>query len=69
VPKTYALAIDRVCCPKCDALKPRVTLLTSVVVFLRCAKCDHAWELRRSEYSTVNQAVAATEGDHSGPRR
>jgi hypothetical protein len=46
---------DRAECPKCGTLKPRVTLLTSYVVFLQCVKCEHAWEIRPSDYPATDR--------------
>ena len=50
-----SLQLQRVECPKCKTVKPRVTLLTSYLVFLQCAKCDYAWELRPDEYPPAHQ--------------
>jgi hypothetical protein len=50
VPKTPVLRVERAVCPRCSTAGPRVTLLTSYIVFLQCSKCEHAWELRPADY-------------------
>lgn len=49
------LYVERIACPRCQNLKPRVTLLTSYLVFVECAACNHAWELRPEDYPPVHR--------------
>ncbi len=43
-PDAPAIA-DKQCCPSCLSLDLRAVILTRVVVYLRCERCAHVWNI------------------------